>query len=513
MKRNQPVKVFISHSDTTQDKEWLGKLENTYLANLESQKIISIWHSRKIGLGKERQQEIDAQIKECTIILLLVSPDFLGSEAYTHETELALKRREEDDEVYVIPIILRPCEWQESLFAKLQPLPRSGIAISKLSDEDEAFEDITKNLRSIIKELETPGQEIHDVGAETAISNFINFKKKEFYRSIGVDIGTTKIAAGLVEIFKDKGTKYNSENFVRWDHDQDKRLETILKKIIEIIDEVIEKAGIEREKIDGIGLGLPGQVRRTDGFLTFAPGLQIENVNFCAKLQQHYSVPVHADNDVNCATFAELAVGCGERFKDFVCIFFGTGIGAGIVINKRMVRGHHYAAGEIGHMKIDTRFDARECTCGQRGCYEEYASARAIIRLARIKIFDVIERQGNSLLRTVDPRKIGTRDIVALVKEGDDEARALMREIARNISIGLANIANLLNPKAIILGGGVIDGFYAFPEFEKTIRKKFKDYAIPACATVTFEKTSFESTDYGNPAPIIGAALLPFEIQ
>ena len=114
-------------------------------------------------------------------------------------------------------------------------------------------------------------------------------------------------------------------------------------------------------------------------------------------------------------------------------------------------------------------------------------------------------------MKDLDPRTIEPKDIVSLIKEGDEEANNLAREIANYLSIGIANIANLVNPEAIVLGGGVIEGFYEFPEFEKTIKKRFKDYAIPACATVELVKTSFESTEYGSPAPIIGAAMLAFE--
>ena len=503
-----PVSVFLSYSH--EDEEWRKKLD-MHLSTLKTQGFISTWHDRKIEGGKEWKKEIDNRINDCDLIILLISPDFLASE---YCLEIEVKRameRHEAGEVRIIPIIARPSDWMETSLSKLQAFPSNGVAISKWSDEDDAFLDVVKNLRAIIKKIEIQEKECSGIRVEDNRLDLLVFKKNKKHLSIGVDVGTTKIAAALITIEKGKPPVYNQKNVVRKVHDEKKSAEGVFDKIKGVIDEVMLREKITTNEIDAIGIGLPGQVRRTDGLLRFAPGLQIENHNFCVKLQQQYNVPVHADNDVNCSTFAELNSGAGEFHDDFVCMFVGTGIGAGIVINKELIRGHNYSAGEVGHMKIDFRSDARECTCGEKGCFEEYASARAIIRLARIKMFDIIERKKDSRLKDLDPRKIEPKDIVTLMKEGDAEANNLAREIANYLSIGLANIANLLNPEAIILGGGVIEGFYDFPEFEKTINKKFKDYAIPACATVGLVKSSFKCTENGSPAPIIGAAMLPFE--
>lgn len=508
MKTEHPIEIFVSYSH--EDEEWRKKLA-THLSILEKQGVISCWHDRKIEGGKEWCNEIDEHINGSEIILLLISPHFLASK-YCYELEMkrALERHQAG-EARVIPVIVRPGDWQETPFSKLQVFPLNGVAISKWSDEDDAFLDIVKNLRLVIKNLEVREKECLGPRVTGSKVDVLVFKKDTKYLTIGVDVGTTKIAAALVKLARNRKPEYDPNKIVRREHDEKKSAEGVLEKITDVIDEVIQKEGITKNEIDVIGLGLPGQVRRTDGLLHFAPGLQIENYNFCAQLQRQYNVPVHADNDVNCSTFAELTTGYGGIYDDFVCIFVGTGIGAGIVINNRMVRGHNYSAGEIGHMKIDFRPDARECTCGEKGCYEEYASARAVIRLARIKMFDIIERKKDSKLKNLDPRTIQPKDIVTLIKDGDEEAKELAKEIANYLCIGFANIANILNPQAIILGGGVIEGFYDFPEFEKTINKKFKDYAIPACATVGLIKTSFKCTDSGSPAPIIGAALLPFE--
>ncbi|MCP4698112.1 MAG: ROK family protein [Gammaproteobacteria bacterium] len=502
------IELFISYSH--QDESWRDKLE-THLAILKRQGVISTWHDRKIEPGVEWAGEIDKHIESADVILLLISPDFLAS-TYCYEIEMkrALQRHEKKD-ARVIPVILRPSDWKPTPFSKLQAVPRDGVAISKWGDEDDAFLSIAENIRQISQTFGRLGRDGDKTRNSGNQSGLLIFKDEEPFISIGVDIGTTKIAAGMIRISKGGQPEFNSDKIVRIEHDGKRNAEGVLAKIIRIVEQVLSQENLSKEGVDAIGLGLPGQVHRPTGNLIFAPGLQIEAINFCARLQGYFNIPVHADNDVNCSTFAELVHGRGSLYKNFVCLFVGTGIGAGIVINSNMMRGNNFAAGEVGHMKIDIRPDARECTCGNRGCYEEYASARAIIRLAREKIFDVIDRKRENLLKHEDPRTIKPEDIVDLVKKGDEGATEVMKAIAGYLAIGISNLANILNPEAIVLGGGIIEGFYEIPEFERTLNKKFREYTIPACATVEIVKTSYKCTEYGSAAPVVGAALLALE--
>lgn len=501
---SQQINVFISYAH--EDEQWRKDLA-THLKSLEKQGLVSVWHDIKIPPGKQWKEEIDDQMNKSELILLLVSADFLASDFCEREMNRALELYG-SGRARVVPIIVRPCDWYNAEFANLQVLPEHGEAVSTWPDKDVAFMDIATNLRPTIEELRVPKPQ--SPRETSSMQNIVNFKK-DLSLSIGVDVGATKIDCGLIRLTNNGKPEYHPDNIARIEHDDLKSAEGVLDKINHVIDEVIQKEGIDKGEVDAIGLGLPGMVRRKDGLLHYAPGLQIENFNFCSRLNQMYNVPVHADNDVNCSTFAELAAGCGALYKNFVCVFIRTGIGAGVVVNSCMVRGHNFSAGEVGHMKIDFLPDARACNCGQKGCYEEYASARAIVRLARVKIFDIIERKTDSRLIDLDPRTITPQNIVALVKEGDDEAKDLANEIASYLSIGLANIASLLNPEAIILGGGTIEGFLGIPEFLITMRNKFNDYAMKTFTMTSLEKSSFKAVGYGNPAPIIGAALLPFE--
>lgn len=501
----EQVKVFISYAH--KDDAWREKLRKQ-LSSLENQGYISAWYDGMIGPGCDWDDEIKKQMEKAEIILLLVSYYFLESEyCIKEEIENALKLHD-SGKAKVIPVILTPCDWKNRSFGKLQALPQDGLEISNWKDENEAFKDIYSKLFSAIMDLES-GPEPPVAGSVPSINDYLKFEKTPIL-SVGVDVGATKIACGLVEINIDKEPLYEIKKMVRKDHDLLSANE-MQTEIENIIDDVIQKEGGQKEKIDAIGLGLPGMVQREDGYLHFSSGLQITNHDFCGPLHNIYKVPVHADNDVNCSTFAELVAGYGKSFNDFVCVFVGTGIGAGVVVDNRIVRGHNFSAGEIGHMKIDFLPDARKCTCGQKGCYEEYAGARAIIRLARVKIYDLKEREKENELAQKEAEDITPKDIAVLVESGNKAALELATEIAGYLSIGLANIANILNPKAIILGGGVIDGFFGFPDFERMMQTRFNDYAPPACAKTSLLKSSFKSTEAGSPAPIVGAALLPFE--
>lgn len=123
------------------------------------------------------------------------------------------------------------------------------------------------------------------------------------------------------------------------------------------------------------------------GWLIFAPGLELRSVDIVAGLRSKMpGTNIFVDNDVNCATLAKYRFGRGQKFKTFICVFVGTGVGAGIVIEGHLYRGKHSAAGEIGHMRIYMAEHALLCKCGRRGCLEEYASARAITRMAKERI-------------------------------------------------------------------------------------------------------------------------------
>jgi glucokinase len=328
---------------------------------------------------------------------------------------------------------------------------------------------------------------------------------------VGVNVGTTGIRAGLVEIPKNPKLQTTERPHILYSkqvkHDEIRKTIRIRDRVGNIIRDVLAGANIDIKQLDRVGIGMTGQVDCTTGLLKFAHGLRFAQVSLCdfnvrADLHNLLGLErekIFVDNDVNCSTLAELYYG-GHKYQNFVCVFIGSGIGSGIVIDGKLIRGHHFAAGEVGHMKIDSSPNARKCNCGGKGCFEEYASARAIIRLAREKIRELRDQKQTSSLLELNPDSITTESIAKLVDSEDVYCRELAAQIANYLAIGIANIANVINPEAIILGGGIIEGFYKFDFFKSAIRSGFKKASLEVCAMTDIIETQLD--------PVLGAASL-----
>ncbi len=198
---------------------------------------------------------------------------------------------------------------------------------------------------------------------------------------------------------------------------------------------------------------MPGLVDR-EGVLHFAPNLPgVIGLPVRAELERRLGVPVRVDNDATCAAWAERAMGAATGLDDVVLVTLGTGIGGGIVVGGRLTRGANGFAGEIGHMIVDR--DGPDCPCGQRGCWERFASGSALARLAREaaragRAEAVLANAGG------DPEAILGEHVTAAAVAGDAEACALVAEMAWWVGLGLSNLANVLDPEAFVIGGGLV---------------------------------------------------------
>lgn len=203
---------------------------------------------------------------------------------------------------------------------------------------------------------------------------------------------------------------------------------------------------------DSIGIGVPGLVTRT-GVLRAAPNLvDITNFEAGALLSAELATTVFVDNDGTCAAAAEWKVGAARGIDDFVMVTLGTGIGGGVVAGGALIRGANGFTGEIGHMVVDP--DGPPCPCGRRGCWERYASGSGLGRLAREAAV------GRRLERVVmlaggDAEKVRGEDVQAAAREGDTDALQVVDHFGRWVALGLVNLANILDPAAFVLGGGL----------------------------------------------------------
>jgi glucokinase len=311
--------------------------------------------------------------------------------------------------------------------------------------------------------------------------------------AVGVDLGGTKIMAGVVNLSTGQLIASAKKKTRVVADGQD-----LVKRIASVIDEAISDAGVDVKKLSGIGIGAAGMVDRERGVLLAAANIGANDVAMAEPLQQQFGLKVKLGNDVEVATIGELAFGAGRECDNFVCIFVGTGIGSGIVHKGEILRGASGTAGEIGHIIVVP--DGRDCGCGGFGCLETYASRTAV---ARNCIFDINIGFDSILRDKIDPAKGGLRSkaISQAYELGDSVAVRAVDQAARIMGIGLASVVNFYNPQRIILGGGFIEAMPLY--FEKAEAEMLRrSLRIPRF------QTELVRAELGDYAGTIGAALL-----
>ena len=309
--------------------------------------------------------------------------------------------------------------------------------------------------------------------------------------SIGIDLGGTKILAGVVE--KQTGKViFEVKNKTK----KEKGNKKITAKIIETLEELFRISNIDKNEISSVGIGLAGQVERNKGILINAVNLECKDLNIKEILEEKFSIPVNIGNDVEVATFGELKFGAGKDHKDIVCIFVGTGIGSSIVKDGKIHLGASQSAGEIGHIIVD--LNGRACACGGNGCLEAYASRSAI----ESRILGAVKKGRKSIITELtDGKSISSKHIKKSLEAHDEVVTQYVNEAIDYLSGGIASVINFYNPELIILGGGLIQSIDDF--YLQTI-KKARAKALPTPAlSIEFKKASL-----GDYSGVIGAALL-----
>ena len=261
-------------------------------------------------------------------------------------------------------------------------------------------------------------------------------------RTVGVDLGGTKCLAVALE-----GGSVVAEHRVPTPAGET----AVLDALAEVATAVGAGAGVE---VRGVGVGVPGLVDRA-GVLRVAPNLPgVFDLPIQAELEARLGVPVRVDNDATCAAWGERQVGAARGYDDVILATLGTGIGGGIVAGGVLMRGANGFAGEIGHMVVDP--NGPPCPCGQRGCWERFASGGGLGRLGQQA---AAEGRATRILALAggDPALIHGEHITVAAAEGDAEAQAVFVELARWVALGLVNLANAFDPRAFVLGGGLIE--------------------------------------------------------
>ncbi|MBG9654834.1 ROK family glucokinase [Cytobacillus firmus] len=310
---------------------------------------------------------------------------------------------------------------------------------------------------------------------------------------VGVDLGGTTTKLAFIN--------YYGEIIHKWEIPTDNSEEgkNITINIAKAIDHRLEELDLSKDKIIGIGMGAPGPVNLATGVVYNTVNLGWKD-NYPLKdlLEVETSLPVIIDNDANCAALGEMWKGAGNGAKDLVCVTLGTGVGGGVIANGDIVQGVSGAAGEIGHI-TSIPVGGAQCNCGKTGCLETIASATGIVRQA----LENLESGGEGALSQLYKEHgfITAKDVFDSARNGDETSLLVVNNTAMHLGLALANIANMLNPEKIVLGGGVSR---AGDILLKPVISNFIKFAFPRVK----ESTVIDIATLGNDAGVIGAAWL-----
>jgi len=309
--------------------------------------------------------------------------------------------------------------------------------------------------------------------------------------AIGIDVGGTNLAAGLVD--ETGALLCRAECPTCAERHQNEVLDDVAALTVQLA----EQAG-GLDEITALGLGLPGVVDVRRGELIFADNLGWQHVLIGEEMKKRLPLPVFAGNDANVAALAEARCGAGKGVESAVMLTLGTGIGGGIILNGKIYTGAHYVGGEIGHFILET--NGRLCNCGVRGCFERYASATALILAGRKALS---ENPTGAIGRAAagNPGEVTARLVVELAREGDRQATAIWEEYLHYLLTGMVSLVNLFDPEVFIIGGGVAAAGDFLLEPLRT--------RLPRMVSFTdADQARIELATLGNDAGIIGAAML-----
>ena len=256
---------------------------------------------------------------------------------------------------------------------------------------------------------------------------------------IGLDVGGTFVKGA---IFKDGAPAYECDIPTVTG-------EGLVGCLEELVEKLVQGCGAVFSEIDGVGVGCPGLIDSKKGTVVFAANLRLENYPLGTLLKKKLGLPVKVCNDANAAALGEARFGAGKKFSDSVLITLGTGVGGGIVICGKLFEGNKSAGAEIGHMVIER--GGAPCTCGRRGCFEAYCSARALTEKTREAMEDDTSSQ---MWKTYGYDTADGRTAFEYM-DVDRSARKVADWYLRNLACGVANLANIFRPQVIMIGGGV----------------------------------------------------------
>jgi glucokinase len=321
---------------------------------------------------------------------------------------------------------------------------------------------------------------------------------------VGIDVGGTNIAIGLVdenyEIIEKAGIQTADASTP----------EQMVKEIAAKVKEILDKKGLSEAEVEAIGVGVPGTAELDTGKILYANNLDYENVPFLPMLKEELAKKVGQnladktsfENDANAAAIGEYITG-GYDVPSFVMVTLGTGVGGGIIINGKVLRGCNYAAAEFGLMTINV--DASENYCGRRGGFEDYASATALIRQAKEAMQSENGRKSALWSKAGSIEELDGKKFFEAVREKDATAVEVLDRFSDYLAEGLTNVINLLQPDVLVLSGGITRAADLF--LDRVKAKVSRDVYSRASNRNTQIMVARGIADAGD-VGIIGAALI-----
>lgn len=257
---------------------------------------------------------------------------------------------------------------------------------------------------------------------------------------VGIDLGGTAIKAGLCDGNGKLLDKVEGET------EAEKGFEHVMDNVAQMVRRL---TGSRRDRVGGIGAGIPGFMDISRGFVKLSPNLGWRNVDVKGALETRLDKPVKIDNDANVAALGEVWSGAGRGAVHVVCFTLGTGVGGGLIVNGRLVQGFRGMAGELGHLNLVPEEEAMPCGCGKKGCLETVSSATGIVRMAKRAIADG-ETTSLASLETIT-----AKDVFDAAKNGDQTAVRIIDRAAWYMGKAMALLSVTLNPQRFVIGGGL----------------------------------------------------------
>ena len=315
--------------------------------------------------------------------------------------------------------------------------------------------------------------------------------------SIGIDLGGTNIAAGIVD------ENYNLIKKASIPTGADRDATAIIDDMAKLVNTLISDASLTPDDIIAAGIASPGSVNPERGTVEYANNLPFKAFPICSMLAERTGIKkVCIDNDANAAALGEAVAGAAKGAKDSVMITLGTGVGGGIIIDGKIYSGFNYAGAELGHIVIV--YDGVPCSCGRKGCWEAYSSATALVRMTKEKM----EANKDSKMWELcsgDINRASGKTSFNAAREGDKAAIELVDEYISYLACGICNILNIFQPEIISIGGGISN--------EKSnlidpLIAKVREQEYGAKSGVDRPFTQIKIAELRNDAGIIGAAAL-----